>query len=250
MPSDPTGLRWRPICVDVCPTEYTSNGENGKRGAIQPAEREQVTSTERNGDTLDRPSSYPTEVLVSGSEELRENIDRIIRCYMPAEEQLLLYNGNLATSKPRICGDWVETLPDLVNTRSTRSRDCVLKFFIRAFGLSVAQNSPGALILRPESSQAYYQATRALRRSFDPSAGRFIADMASAIMCLGLTEVSFPRYDDFWRLTGTYSISKTSLPLSSMLSAASRILRIHWEMTAIASTSSYLYPGFRRRNAP
>ena len=107
---------------------------------------------------------------------------------MPTEERVL--SMTLPVSQPRICGSWVEVLPDLSST--AKERHSALESAIRAFGMSVTHASSGALVVAPESSHAYYLAIRALRASFDLSAGRFRADLAAAIMCLGMAELMFP----------------------------------------------------------
>lgn len=105
---------------------------------------------------------------------------------MPYEEQHRSQNG-LADSQPRICGAWVEVIPEISNTRRSNA---VLETAVRAFALSITQNRPDISAARLRASHAYCHAIESLRGNFDLSGGQFRADLAASIMCLGLTEVS------------------------------------------------------------
>lgn len=118
--------------------------------------------------------------------DINNYVSRIIQCYMPEEEQRRACNG-LADSQPRICGSWVEVMHSISEVRNP---DAVVGTAVRAFALSLMQNSPDASTTRSEAFHAYCHAIQTLRCNLDLPAGRFHTGVAVAIMCLGLTEVS------------------------------------------------------------
>ncbi|RAK79947.1 Zn(II)2Cys6 transcription factor domain-containing protein [Aspergillus fijiensis CBS 313.89] len=114
-------------------------------------------------------------------------VARIIECYMPVVEQGRA-DSNPVDSQPRICGSWVEVMPKMKNDRHPEN---TMELAVRAFALSLDQTGQDTSTAYRNIFHAYECALGSLRRHLARPACQFQADIAIAIMCLGLAEVRF-----------------------------------------------------------
>lgn len=112
-------------------------------------------------------------------------IDLVVRCYVPDDEVPFL-SDNLAQSRSRICGAWVEVLPNL---SAQQDHNLVLSSAVNALAISILHHKMGPQSREISCSEALYSAIRALRKGFATSDGSFHAEFAAASMCLALAEV-------------------------------------------------------------
>jgi hypothetical protein len=112
---------------------------------------------------------------------LNHLITVIIRSYAP-DSVVSSFSG--APSQPRICGAWVEVLPELDGNDET------LSMAIAAFATSILDGGPTRRQSSNESFKAYGAALRALHHALRGAQGkRFPDELAAAVMCLLLAEV-------------------------------------------------------------
>lgn len=95
-------------------------------------------------------------------------------------------NNDFSTKQPRICGAWVEVLPDLRSGGGTP--DLVLSTAIEALATSILTQTLSPNSDNVESFQSYELALRSLRKSVVVDR-RFDTELLASIMCLSLVEV-------------------------------------------------------------
>lgn len=105
---------------------------------------------------------------------------------MPQDTVTAVGNERVCTEQPRICGAWVEVLPNLRNGGSTP--DLVLSAAIEALATSIMTQKLNPNSDNVESFQSYEMALRSLRKSVAVDR-RFDTELLASIMCLSLVEV-------------------------------------------------------------
>lgn len=111
----------------------------------------------------------------------------VVRNYVP-HEVATDQNSELASiNQPRICGSWVEVLPNIRSDRGTPN--LVLTAAVEALGTSIMAQKLHPNRDNIESFQSYQLALRSLRKSVAVN-GRFGTELLASIMCLSLVEVS------------------------------------------------------------
>ncbi|KAL4876177.1 hypothetical protein BJY04DRAFT_223262 [Aspergillus karnatakaensis] len=111
----------------------------------------------------------------------------IVNSYMPTSE-LQHISDSSDTTRSRICGSWVETLPELLHGSSDSS---VLYSAAKALALAITSptsRSSGSVAC----TQSYSVAIQALRKGFLSPESLNPAELTASVMCLGLAEVMFP----------------------------------------------------------
>ena len=95
-------------------------------------------------------------------------------------------NDDLSTKQPRICGAWVEVLPNLRSGGATP--DLVLATAIEALATSILSQKLSPNSDNVESFQSYELALRSLRKGVAVDR-RCDSELLASIMCLSLVEV-------------------------------------------------------------
>ncbi|KAK3392928.1 hypothetical protein B0H63DRAFT_456853 [Podospora didyma] len=120
----------------------------------------------------------------------------IIRSYVPEPELASLdsnSNGANTYSQPRICGCWVEVLPNLI----AKGETVALSSAVRAFAVSILSGGPMPIASLASGLEAYSVALRSLQRALR-SACQFRDELAAAIMCILLAELLLPTTLNSW----------------------------------------------------
>jgi hypothetical protein len=107
----------------------------------------------------------------------------IIDNYVP-EADIFLPNSSVEAS-PRICGSWVEILPDIIGNGT----DEALASAIRAFATSILSRGPKRSFTISESLEAYNHALVSVNGALRSPYSDFPVAIAAAVMCLLLAEL-------------------------------------------------------------
>ena len=117
----------------------------------------------------------------------REQVDLIIRSFVPDEE--LHIRCNLSNEpRPRICGSWVEVLPDLLDSTGNE----VVLAALHALASSIVSQRPGRGITSADGPHSYLTAIRIMRKELSNVDYSLDRELLASIMCLSLVEVSPP----------------------------------------------------------
>lgn len=141
-------------------------------------------TTAAAGRTVSRPLPTPLEHLIT----------YIVRSYVPDPDK-----GRLCVNdavNPRVCGAWVEVLPEL----AVNEKNAALASSISAFAVTLMSGGPARLFSLSSAFEKCSVALRSLRieiRSVhcSPSAR---GEIAAAIMCLLLAELFLPTTLESW----------------------------------------------------
>lgn len=113
----------------------------------------------------------------------------MVRNYVPQDTTTATNIVSSITNQPRICGAWVEVLPNLRSGGSTP--DLVLTAAVEALATSILTQKLNPNRDNVESFQSYELALRSLRKSVAVDR-RFDTELLASIMCLSLVEVCLP----------------------------------------------------------
>lgn len=91
----------------------------------------------------------------------------------------------MASSQPRICGAWIETLPSLVG----RGQNDYLHSAIKALGVSILARGSGGLAPVSDAMEAQNLALHSLQRNIHHASTLYANEVAATIMCLFMSEV-------------------------------------------------------------
>ncbi|KAK2755517.1 hypothetical protein FQN54_006457 [Arachnomyces sp. PD_36] len=131
------------------------------------------------------PGDRPYPSLDSST---RDGLVRLlVTAYVP-EAEMPYMSDNSDNKQSRICGAWVEALPEL---SSQTDPDGSLSAAIQAFASSVSHHRPQQEGENLDCTKSYHMAIKALREDLDSPKHPFHAESAAAIMCLSLTELMF-----------------------------------------------------------
>lgn len=107
--------------------------------------------------------------------------------FVPANE-LPILSSEPARSQSRICGAWVEVLPDLAGRKGNE----YLHSAIRAFGVSILARGFGSCVPISDVLEAQCTALHALQKFIQHNSTSSFNEIAAAIMCLFLSEMLLP----------------------------------------------------------
>jgi hypothetical protein len=139
---------------------------------------------------------------------LRDLIAAIIDNYVP-ESGAAIACGSVEPS-PRICGSWVEILPDIAGNDA----DTALASAIRAFAVTILSRGPKQRFPISEGLEAYNQALVAINDALQSPYSDFPVAIAAAVMCLLLAELFHATSLDSWtaHLRGLADLMQLSRP--------------------------------------
>ncbi|KAK2791436.1 hypothetical protein FQN52_004870 [Onygenales sp. PD_12] len=168
------------------PKQKQNRGQVPTRNEAQGALLHTSSATSRISKTREQPLSSPVDQ--TNRDDL---IALIVRAYVPEDEMPYMSN-NSDNNQLRICGAWVEALPEL---SSQTEPDSILSVAIEALASSLADNNPREEGEVLHYAQNYYRAIKALRKSLYSTTYPSHSELAAAIMCLSLTALMFPDSD-------------------------------------------------------
>ncbi|KAK3694117.1 hypothetical protein B0T22DRAFT_373526 [Podospora appendiculata] len=166
------------------------------RHAIPSRSNSELT-TEACSPTLQRPLAVPLSQLVT----------LIVRSYAPGPGTL----GRINTYQPRVCGAWVEVLPDLIGNGT----DKTLCSAVRAFALSILSGGPESKAPVSTGLKAYSLALCSLSNCLSSVRDLSLSNqVAAAVMCVLLAELFLPTTMGSWNahLQGFGRIMELSRP--------------------------------------
>ncbi|PGH03467.1 hypothetical protein GX51_04041 [Blastomyces parvus] len=184
---------------DGYPPEWRFISQNARcpNPPKQKQKRGQVpTQNEAQGELL-HTSSTASSISKTREQPLSSPIDKanrdelialIVRAYVPEDEMPYMSN-NSDNKQSRICGAWVEALPEL---SSQTEPDSILSVAIKALASSLMGNTPQEEGEVLHHAQDYHRAIKALRKSLYSTSHPSHSELAAAIMCLSLTELMLP----------------------------------------------------------
>lgn len=176
----PVGPELRKVAVIATP-----NGYGGALPVSHPSEAHKSA--------LDvvphKGSPFLSHVPFPGLDLAQSNWDNLIglvvTSYIPENELPFIWD-NCDNTRSRICGFWVEVLPNLA---SQAHQNCILPSAMKALATSILASTPGRNHSKFDSTEHYYAAIRALRIEIAAKNPASHAEFAASIMCLSLTEV-------------------------------------------------------------
>lgn len=133
------------------------------------------------GTVSEQSSANP--VSPAASQPLSDLVLAIIDNYVPESDFALLKSR--VEPWPRICGSWVEVLPELVSN----DPDAALASAIRAFAVTILSRGPGRKLPVSDGLEAYNQALLSVNAALQSPYSDFPVAIAAAVMCLLLAEL-------------------------------------------------------------
>jgi hypothetical protein len=139
---------------------------------------------------------------------LNDLILTIIDNYVPETDALKLISS--VEASPRICGAWVEVLPDLVGNDTDKALDAA----IRAFAMSILSRGPKPSFPVSAGLEAYDRALISVNAALRSPYSDFPVVIAASVMCLLLAEVFQATSLDSWtaHLQGLGELMQLSRP--------------------------------------
>lgn len=165
-----------------------------------PEAHQSTLNAVQHGGSLS-PSHTPLPTLGLAQSNWDNLIGLVVRSYIPENELPFIWD-NSDNSRSRICGFWVEVLPEL--TAQTH-QDCILPSAMKALATSILASTPHQSPSSLDSTKHYYAAIRALRIEIAARNPVSHAEFAASIMCLSLTEV-FSFYHKFISRTPAHGL--------------------------------------------
>ncbi|EEA25481.1 hypothetical protein TMatcc_006295 [Talaromyces marneffei ATCC 18224] len=153
-------------------------------------------------------------------------ITLVVRNYVPQDTVTAVHN-DFRTKQPRICGAWVEVLPNLRNGGGTP--DLVLAAAVEALATSILTQKLNPNQDNVESFQSYEVALRSLRKSFVVNQ-RCDIELLASIMCLSLVELMMP---------------STSAALETHMKGAGQFFQAYGAEACSVGVLHTLFAGFR-----
>ncbi|OBT77160.1 hypothetical protein VF21_05052 [Pseudogymnoascus sp. 05NY08] len=133
------------------------------------------------------PNYVPPSALGHALSDWDSLVGLVITSYIP-ENELPFICDNSDNSRYRICGSWMEVLPELT---AQIHQDSILRSAMKALATSILASTPHQSPSNLDPTQHYYAAIRALRIGIAARDPASHAEVAASIMCLSLTEVMF-----------------------------------------------------------
>lgn len=144
----------------------------------------------------------------SGPSSLGDLIAVIVQNYVPDPEISMATNG--AESSPRICGAWVEVLPDLIGSDT----NAALASAIKAFAMSIQSRGPKYSVPIPAALEAYSSALGLVNDALWVPYNSFPVELGAAVMCLLFADLFLSTSLDSWtaHLQGLGELIQLSRP--------------------------------------
>lgn len=135
-------------------------------------------------------------------------ISAIIDNYVPKSDAATLSSS--VEPSPRICGSWVEVLPDIAKNNA----DTALASAIKAFAVTILSRGPKRRFPISEGLEAYNQALISINDALQSPYSDFPVAIAAAVMCLLLAELFHATSLDSWtaHLQGLADLMQLSRP--------------------------------------
>jgi hypothetical protein len=150
----------------------------------------QGLSSKNLSSSLNLAHAHVSQILHRPSQD--DFIALVVRNYVPQGAAADTNNGLISINQPRICGAWVEVLPNLRSGGGSTS-DLVLTAAVEALATSILTQKLNPNRDNVESFQSYELALRSLRKGVAVDR-RYDTELLASIMCLSLVEVchTFP----------------------------------------------------------
>ncbi|KAH8879293.1 hypothetical protein GQ53DRAFT_756106 [Thozetella sp. PMI_491] len=194
--------------------------KKGRRGAESEGESAsssgEASTTPESGlptppDSAQQPwLDHRDSICPSPSMPLVHVIALVVRCYVPDPEVQLLF-PELAVSQPRICGAWVEVLPQLIGSGRD---DEALEAAVKCLGVAIMSGGPIRKAPISAGLEAYGLALRSLGQGLQKADGAMADNLAASVMCLLLAELILPTSLGSWiaHVQGFGTLMRTSRP--------------------------------------
>jgi len=127
--------------------------------------------------------SVKSAVSPPRDQPLSDLVLAIIDNYVPESDFALLKSR--VEPWPRICGSWVEVLPELV----TKNTDAALVSAVKAFAVTILSRGPRRKLPVSDGLEAYNQALLSVNAALQSPYSDFPVAIAAAVMCLLLAEL-------------------------------------------------------------
>ncbi|KAH7119193.1 N-terminal fungal transcription regulatory domain-containing protein [Dactylonectria macrodidyma] len=178
-PGYQANLIFRPPLVSHLPTAKRDDRQNSrtKRKKL----KQHADTTEQRALT---PGLAPTRAICW---PLRDVISFCVQNFAPASE-LPLLSDDPKVSQSRICGSWIEVLPELVG----RGESNLLPLAIRALGASIAARGCDGWAPISDALEANCSALTTLQGALSRTRVSPSDELAAAVMCLFLSEKLLP----------------------------------------------------------
>jgi hypothetical protein len=135
-------------------------------------------------------------------------IAAIIDNYVPQSDATP--SNSTVEPAPRICGSWVEVLPELLGNDTNSA----LASGVRAFAVSILNAGPNPRFTVSDGLEAYNQALVSVNDALGSAYSSFPVEIAAAVMCLLLAEIFYATSLCSWRahLEGLAGLMQLSRP--------------------------------------
>ncbi|GAB1311452.1 hypothetical protein MFIFM68171_01662 [Madurella fahalii] len=146
----------------------------------------------------DPPAATPLDDLITV----------IVRNYVPDRENSAAIGGS--ESSPRICGAWVEVLPDLIGSDTSAA----LTSAIKAFAVSIQSRGPKHSVPISAALEAYSSALSSVNDALRVPYDSFPVELGAAVMCLLFADLFLSTSLDSWtaHLQGLGELIQLSRP--------------------------------------
>lgn len=104
----------------------------------------------------------------------------VMQSFAPGSESITIVRDS-DYHVPRVCGSWVEVLPNVPGST-------ILPHAVKALASSIPSR-PNVSCASVDCSQSYHIAVRTLRKSLSANGHRSCIELMSSIMCLAIVEV-------------------------------------------------------------
>lgn len=179
----------------------------------------------------------------SGGSPLDDLITTIIQNYVPETEIAKAVNGSEST--PRICGAWVEVLPELVESDTGTA----LSSAIKAFAVSIQSRGPKHSAPISAALEAYSLALSSVNDALQIPYAAFPIELGAAVMCLLFADLFLSTSLDSWmaHLQGLADLIQLSRPEFYASGIAHRLFvgarpALVW-LRSVSGHGLRLYPG-------
>ncbi|KAL4781988.1 hypothetical protein BJX76DRAFT_333897 [Aspergillus varians] len=160
-------------------SDSRSFSRSGGIGTAQTQHSQSLDATDR----IVQAPLYPAR-LPLGTDGL---VDLIVGSYMPQGESHIPDSSD--SKRSRICGSWVEALPDILSETANPS---ILQAAVRAFATAIHCSGSETTGLTLACTEIYSAAIQGLQRGFLAIDAFSPEELTASVMCLNLVEAMFP----------------------------------------------------------
>ncbi|KAL4982528.1 hypothetical protein BDW68DRAFT_195226 [Aspergillus falconensis] len=129
---------------------------------------------------------YPHQSRGVHDTHYAKQVDLIVRSYVPDGE---LHTHSILSyePRPRICGSWVDVLPDLIDGTGNG----VVLAALDALAASIASQRPADAVPGANGGLSYLKAIQTIRKELSAANNFLDRELLASIMCLSLAELMF-----------------------------------------------------------